>query len=158
MKVIGLQQKDAFAGDLAFGGLTLKAPPPRPEAVAAMDRVRGQKADVVPVAGVARPGIAEPREQEHERSPRTARLRPLLLLPCRRLGIGRWSSALRGSRTFDGCSTFDGGRRTFDAFDDPERCPLRPQRLPRQQLRLPPSASRRQLFEVARGRARWSRR
>jgi hypothetical protein len=65
----GFQQQNTLAAKLAFGNLALKTPPPRREAVAAVNPVDGKKTDIVPVGRVARPGIAEPHEQEHGQPP-----------------------------------------------------------------------------------------
>src|SRR6185312_6453316 len=66
----GFQQKNFGSGDFAFGGFALKTPPPWTEPVAAMNGFDGEETDIVPVSGMARPRIAESREQKHGLPPR----------------------------------------------------------------------------------------
>ncbi len=69
-----LHRQHLLARQPTLGRLGLKAPAPRGEAVAADDRLQGHEADVVPIAGVTRPRVAEADQQQHG-DPRGARRR-----------------------------------------------------------------------------------
>src|SRR5581483_6561182 len=97
----GFQKKNFRAGEFAFRGLALKAPPPRREPMAAVNRIDGEETDIVPVPGMARPRIAESREQKHGLPPRPRLFRLLLaLVGSLRVGRGGRSTGRGSSGTF----------------------------------------------------------
>src|SRR5690606_4270494 len=68
----GLEGYHLFIPELAFCDLPLEASAPGREAVPRHDGVECHKSDVMAVARVSEPGIAEPDQQEHHTSSRTA--------------------------------------------------------------------------------------
>ena len=69
MKVSGFSRMTRSPPIVAFGGLALETSCARAGPVVAGDGVHGHEADIVPVAGVARTGIAEADEEQHGADP-----------------------------------------------------------------------------------------
>ena len=58
----GKEQQDSLAAKIAFDGDTLEAPTPRRDAVTLGERLQRDESNIVPVADVFRPWIAETDE------------------------------------------------------------------------------------------------
>src|SRR5438477_349819 len=62
----GKKEQDSLARERPFRRYALKAAAPRPDIMVLGNCIDGHEADVVPIAGIACPGIAEPHQQQHE--------------------------------------------------------------------------------------------
>src|SRR5690606_21962444 len=73
---LGLEDENALGVEHAFADLALEAPARSGEAMAADDGIHRHEADIVPVPGVFRAGVAEAGKQDHRMSPGRECARP----------------------------------------------------------------------------------